>query len=167
MRSDVNFYVSKVALATLVLMAAAGLACAIFLSRLAYDLGEERNVGGVWFAFALVFACCIPLWWLVVPQISRWNDPVLSFQTNGVSYRVNSGAVVSTPFSEIRGVEVDTNGPKSGGGHIHIHKGDGDTDRVFLFNLGASPKQVFSAFEERLPNLVNLHGTLNRLVLGS
>ena len=167
MRSDVNFYKSKFVLVFLILANVASLVCAIFFGRLVYDLGEGRNVGVVWFAFALVLACCIPLWWLSIRQLPRWNDPVISFQSNGVTYRLNSGAVVSTPFPEIRGVEVETAGPKAGGGHILIHKGGGDTDKVFLFNLAASREQVFSAFEEMLPNLVHPRGTLNRLVLVS
>jgi hypothetical protein len=164
-----RFYLSKFLLMFGLAGATAGTAGIIFIGWLAYVLGARYDASAwllalLWSSFAILALGYSVLWRSVIRMIRSAAEPVISFETNSVTYRLNTGKVIFTPFSEIRGVEVESFGPKFGGGHILIHKSDSHTDQIYIFNLSAPKKEVFLAFKENLPHLVQPYSTVQRLI---
>ena len=164
-----RFYISKFVLISapffcILISAGAGL-----FAWLTYVLSTQYNASFLVLlalcAFDVFLIYCVFIFWRKAIYIfQRRLKPVISFEANGVSYRMDMKDLVFTPYSQIRGVEVEPFGPKLGGGNILIHKSDSQPDKVYICNLSASPDDIFAAFKMKLPNLIQPHSTVKQLV---
>ena len=164
-----RFYLSRFVLISAPFFCLFVSAGAGFSAWLIFVLSTQYNA-----SYLLLLALCLFDVFLIFVALRFWRktiyifqrrlEPVISFDTNGVSYRMDMKDSVFTPYSQIRGIEVEPFGPKLGGGNIVIHKSDSQPDKVYICNLSGSPGEVFAAFKPRLPNLTQPHSAIQRLV---
>lgn len=91
-------------------------------------------------------------------------DPVISLEDGYVTYKTAGGEMICVSYADIRSVEIEQLAAKAGGGHILIGKANDRIDKIYVFNLDASPVKVFEAFKERLPQLLQPCSPVQRLV---
>jgi hypothetical protein len=90
--------------------------------------------------------------------------PVISFETDHVTYRTDTRATVTIPLSEIQGVEVVREYRSVS---ILIYRPNSHKDKIPITVLNASSTEVFLAFKERLPHLLQPYSTVERLILSA
>lgn len=165
-----KFYVSRFVLIFGPITLVLGTLGTLFLGWVAYILTTRYNaslafLAALWMAWIVFVGMCLVLWISAIALLRRRTIPVISFETDHVTYQTATGAIVTIPLSEIQGVEVEPIlTPKYGGGHILVYRQNSHKDKIFIFNLNASHKEVFLAFKERLPHLLQPYSTIERLI---
>lgn len=167
--TDQRFFLSRSALIFGTVMVAFSTVATVFIGWVTYVIFTRYDASPYFLTALLLitaFFCgvCFWLWTKVVALIHRRADPVITFNADNVEYLITTGEMVSITYSEIRGVEVELLAPKYGGGHILIRRSISQIDKIYVFNLAASPREIFLAFKERLPHLLQPYSTLQRLI---
>lgn len=166
--TEQRFFVSRFFLVYGLVMVIAVTVAALYMGWLTFFIGAQSDglpliliILGVFSAFCGVASLVI--WTKVLALIRRRAEPLISFKADSVTYQTNTGEMVSILLSEIWGVEVESLSPEYGGGHILIRRSNSQIDKIYIYNLGASYKEVFLAFKVRAPHLRQPYGTVWRL----
>lgn len=144
-------------------------ASTLFFGWIVLNLGASYNVSNfalimLWAFFALFTATSIFLWTTGIRRIRCAHVPVIAFRGDHVEYQNIERKTVSLPLIDVVGIEFDHLSPNLGGGHLLVRKSNAEIDRVFVFNLAGSDAEVFAAFRERAPHLIQPHRAIKRLV---
>ena len=116
----------------------------------------------LWVVSSVLAVGTAALWLVVVKSILWRNKVIISFDDSDVSYWTkNYKELIRTRYDEIRKIDIETV-PLVRGSQLflQVHKSDGETDNIFVNNLGKSVAEIFQMFKEKCPHLVQPYSTV-------